>query len=398
MRYQRQTSVLRKRNLMIFGAIALTAAMGLGVTVASAHGGRHGRHPRPPIATETSTPTGTATPTPSDTATPTTDPTSSDPGTTADPTATETTTSAPADPNDPDGAGPLTAADYVDIRRVGFAARPPRTQAGGSAGTFVTQCGRNENSHRNSDNFIVAPGVSNGAHHFHDYVGNLSTDGNSTNDSLAAAGTTCRNGDRSTHFWPVIRDITRAGNDVGTPGGGADGNLGAILRPASVQLQFRGNATSKVVAMPQFLRIITGDAKSAVTNFPSANTRAQWGCSGAPGRITTTQYPLCGRGQLVVRIHDFASCWDGVNIDSTNHRTHVVFPDKTTGACPAGTVAIPQLRTTLMYRVPAGRSFAVDTFPQELRKAITDHDDFTNLMPKAQEDRVVTCINTGRRC
>jgi Domain of unknown function (DUF1996) len=397
MRYQRTVSVMRKRNLTIFGIIALTAAMGLGVSVASAHGGRNGRHhPRPPVATET--PGGTATASPTDTAAPTDTATPTDTGTApADPTATETSTAAP-DPNDPDGAGPLTAADYIDIRQVGRVARGPQTAAGGSSGTFVTQCGRNENGHHNSDNYIVAPGVSNGAHHFHDYVGNLSTDGNSTNDSLAAAGTTCRNGDKSAYFWPILRDITKTGNDVNTPGGGLDGNLGAIIEPVSVQLQFRGNATSKVVAMPQFLRIITGDAKSAVTNFPSANTRAQWTCSGTPGRITTTQYPLCGRGQLVVRIHDFASCWDGVNTDSANHRTHVLFPDKTTGACPAGTVAIPQLRTTLMYRVPRGRSFAVDTFPQELRKAITDHDDFTNLMPTAQENRVVACINSGRRC
>jgi len=395
MKYQRSSSVLRKRNLTIFGAIALVAAVGLGVTAASAHGGRHGRpghYPRPPVGTES--PTATATPTATETPTDSSSAPASDPAT---PTATETSTAAP-DPNDPDGAGPLTAADYIDIRKVGAGTRDARITRTGSSGTFVAQCGKDENHHRNSDNFIVAPGVSNGAHHQHDYVGNLSTDGNSTNESLAAAGTTCRNGDKSTYFWPVIRDITKSGNDVNSPGGGQDGNLGAILDPAFVQLQWRGNAVAKVVAMPEFIRIITGDAKSAVTNFPSANTRAKWSCSGVPGRVTTTQYPLCPRGQLVVRTHDFASCWDGVNTDSANHRTHVVFPDQTTGACPAGTKAIPQLHVTLAYRVAPGRTFAVDTFPQELRKAITDHDDFTNLMPTALMNRVVSCINSGRRC
>ncbi|MEN3359962.1 MAG: hypothetical protein V7637_3944 [Mycobacteriales bacterium] len=391
MKYQRSSSVLRKRNLTVFGAIALAAAVGLGVTAASAHGGRHGRpghRPRPPVATEspTSTPTATATATPTATAT--------DTGT---PTATATSTAA-ADPNDPDGAGPLTAADYVDIRQVGAGTRDARITANGSAGTFVAQCGRDQNHHRNSDNFIVAPGVSNGAHHQHDYVGNLTTDGNSTNDSLAAAGTTCAAGDKSAYFWPVIRDIRKAGNDVNSPGGGQDGNLGAILDPAFVQLQFRGNAQTKVVAMPEFIRIITGDAKAAVTNFPSANGRARWSCSGVPGRVSVTQYPLCPAGQLVVRTHDFPSCWDGVNTDSANHRTHVLFPDQTTGACPAGTKAIPQLHVTLAYRVAPGRSYAVDTFPQELRKAITDHDDFTDVMPASLMNRVVSCINSGRRC
>lgn len=396
MKYQRSSSVLRKRNLTIFGVIALTAAVGLGVTAASAHGGRHGRgwHPRPPVGTES--PTATATPTAAPTDTPT-DPGTDPATTTAAPTPTDTST-APADPNDPDGAGPLTAADYIDIRQVGAGPRDPRITRTGSAGSFVSQCGRDQNHHRNSANFIVAPGVGNGAHHFHDYVGNLSTDANSTNDSLAAAGTTCRLGDKSTYYWPVIRDITRSGNDVDSPGGGQDGNLGAILDPAYVQLQWRGNAVSKVVAMPEFIRIITGDAKAAVTNFPSANGRARWSCSGTPGRVSITQYPLCPRGQLVVRTHDFASCWDGVNTDSANHRTHVVFPDATTGACPAGTKAIPQLHITLAYRVSPGRTYAVDTFPQELRKAITDHDDFTNVMPASLMNSVVSCINSGRRC
>jgi hypothetical protein len=76
----------------------------------------------------------------------------------------------------------------------------------------------------------------------------------------------------------------------------------------------------------------------------------------------------------------------------------VLFPDPATGACPANTKAIPQLHIVLGYRVAPGRSFAVDTFPQELRKAITDHDDFENDMPAALMQRAVNCINTGRRC
>ena len=217
-------------------------------------------------------------------------------------------------------------------------------------------------------------------------------------ESLAAAGTTCRRGDLSTYFWPVVRDIRRAGDDADQPGGGLDGNLGTIITPASVPLQFRGNAQAKVVAMPRFLRVITGDAK-AVTNGPNApNARAQWTCSGTRGKVSSTQYPICPRGQLVQRISDFPGCWDGANIDSTNHRTHTSFADPTTGACAEGTVAIPQLRITLSYRVPRGASYALDTFPEQLRKAVTDHNDFVNVMPDSLMRRAVACINSGRRC
>jgi hypothetical protein len=162
-----------------------------------------------------------------------------------------------------------------------------------------------------------------------------------------------------------------------------------------VSIQFRGNAQAKVVPMPRFLRIVTGDAKT-ITNGP-ANSRAHWTCSGTPNRFSATQYVLCPRGQLVQRVHDFAGCWNGTDLDSANHRTHVAFADSTTGACPEGFKAIPQLRITLSYRVPAGNSYAVDSFPEQLRKASTDHDDFENVMPAVLMRVVAAMINRGVR-
>ncbi|MBB6350810.1 hypothetical protein FHU36_007382 [Nonomuraea muscovyensis] len=279
--------------------------------------------------------------------------------------------------------------DFVDIRQVQPTSIDPPRGRGGSRGSFVSRCGTNQNGHNNPDNFIVAPGVSNGAHHLHDYVGNLSTDAFSTDQSLAAAGTTCRLGDRSTYFWPVLRD-RRADDNIEDP----DGNVGRVLRPRQVILQFRGNSTARVSAMPRFLRLITGDAKAATNG--GANARAAWTCSGFNNRITT-KYPLCPRGSQVLRILDFPSCWDGQNTDSANHRSHVVFPDQS-GACPQGTRAIPQLRMTLTYSVPQGPSYALDAFPEQLHNPITDHADFANVMPDRLMRFVVDCINRGRRC
>jgi hypothetical protein len=287
-----------------------------------------------------------------------------------------------------DQGGP-TAADFVDIRSVQPNVRPPRVGRDGSRGSFVSVCGTNENGHNNPDNFITAPGVTNGAHHTHDYVGNVSTDGSSTNDSLAAAGTTCRFGDRSTYFWPVLRRTDRPGN-----GTGADGNVGRILRPDTVRLEFRGNAQSRVRAMPQFLRVITGDAKAHVNG--TANARAQWTCTGFTDR-TTTKYPLCPRGSQVQRILDFPSCWDGTNTDSANHRSHIVFPGAN-GRCPRRTTAVPQLRITLTFSVPGGRNFALDSFPEQLHDPLTDHADFVNVMSANLMGFAAGCINSGRRC
>ena len=267
-----------------------------------------------------------------------------------------------------------------------------------STGSFTAHCGRNVEGHRNSDNFITAPGASNAAHHVHDYVGNLSTDRNSTDDTLAAAPTTCQRGDKSVYFWPVLRDIRHTGPDAGQPAGGGDGNQGHILTPDEVSIDFLGNPRAKVQPMPRFLRIVTGDAK-AVTNGPDApNARAKWTCSGTPARASSTHYPLCPTGQLLQRTGEYPSCWNGTDTDSENHRTHVTFPDPATGACPTGTVPIPRLRITLSYHVPPGRSFALDSFPDQARKAVTDHFDFANLMPESLMGLIVDCINTGRTC
>ncbi|MFF5113265.1 DUF1996 domain-containing protein [Streptosporangium sp. NPDC000509] len=279
--------------------------------------------------------------------------------------------------------------DFIDIRRVPRNFQDVRTRRGGSGGVFTSQCGTNRNGHHNSDNFIVAPGVSNGAHHIHDYVGNLSTDAFSTDQSLAAAGTTCAFNDRSTYFWPVLRDRTSDAN-ANDP----DGNVGTIMRARQVSLQFRGNPVSRVSPMPRFIRMLTGDAKAATNG--GANALAKWTCTGFTNRITT-KYPLCPRGSLLVRILDFPSCWDGQNNDSANHRTHVVFPDAN-GACPSGTRAIPQLRMSLFYATPRTASFALDAFPEQRHNPVTDHADFANVMPDRLMRFAVDCINRNRRC
>jgi hypothetical protein len=270
------------------------------------------------------------------------------------------------------------AADYLAIAAAPVtAAAVPGPDA--SVGTFSADCGRNVDGHRNSDNFFVSPGVAGGAHHLHDYVGNTSTDRDSTDASLAAAGTTCTRGDRSTYYWPVLWV------------------RGSTLTPTSVSITFRGNPQGPVAALPEFSRASVGNAK-AVTDPDAPTGRVRWTCSGTPDRSTTTHYPLCPAGQLVQRVADYPSCWDGAPATGPGYREHVVFGDPDTGGCPAGTTAVPQLRITVGYRVPAGDSYAVDTFPDQLSKPVADHFDFEDVMPPDLMRQVVECINGGRTC
>ncbi|MFF8875513.1 DUF1996 domain-containing protein [Streptomyces massasporeus] len=300
------------------------------------------------------------------------------------------------------GNGPV-AADFADIKSVQPNAND---RAGASGGSFATSCGVNENGLFNSDNIIAAPGVTNGAHHFHDYVGNQSNNAFASDQDLAKAETSCDDqGDKSSYYWPVVRLQNGAQEqDAQKPGGGIEGNAGEIVTPKQVTLTFVGNPREKVTAMPRLLRIITGDAKSFV-NGP-ANANASWSCTGFEDRQLKDKYPLCPQGSDVVRTFKFQSCWDGRNIDSANHRTHVAFADAA-GNCPSGFRPIPQLVQRIVYDIDApslqdgGRTtplFAVDSFPEQLHKPVTDHGDFINIFDEDLMGEMVDCINDGRKC
>ncbi|MFJ6835708.1 DUF1996 domain-containing protein [Streptomyces sp. NPDC091209] len=305
----------------------------------------------------------------------------------------------------PVGNGPV-AADYADIMSVQPNAQTPQPQGDASQGQFASSCGVNANGLFNSDNVIVAPGVSNGAHHFHDYVGNQSNTAFASDDDLAKADTSCQDkGDKSSYYWPVVRlQNGKQERDAGAPGGGTEGNAGQIVTPKQVTLTFVGNPRSKVTAMPRLLRIITGDAKAFVNG--TANANASWSCTGFEDRQLKDKYPLCPQGSDVVRTFKFQSCWDGANIDSANHRTHVAFADAQ-GNCPGSFKAIPQLVQRIVYAINApslqdgGRTsplFAVDSFPEQVHKPVTDHGDFINVFDESLMNHVVDCINSGRKC
>jgi hypothetical protein len=280
---------------------------------------------------------------------------------------------------------------YVDIADV------PKNEnigEGGvfSKGSYSVDCGVSD--HNNSDNYMAAPGKRNGAQHTHDYVGNTSTNGNSTDESLEAAGTSCRNGDKSTFFWPVLRDLNGVGDDVGRDGGSLDGNVGRILTPLSARLTFRGHGDSDVTPLPQHLMNIMGNAKAKVQDGKNAN--AKYTCTGHTDQITD-KYPICPTGTNLVRVLDYPSCWDGQNLESKDLRSHMAFPDER-GNCGDGFVPVPALRIVLTYDQPAGRAFSIDSFPDNQHDPSTDHSDYENLASKEQNQAGADCINSGRNC
>jgi hypothetical protein len=93
--------------------------------------------------------------------------------------------------------------------------------------------------------------------------------------------------------------------------------------------------------------VIAGDAKAT---GPGQN-RAFWSCetyNGHPNAI-----PDCQAGDKVVMMVQFPQCWNGKDLDSTDHKSHMSYP--VNGACPSThPIAIPEISFNVYYEVPAG--------------------------------------------
>ena len=91
---------------------------------------------------------------------------------------------------------------------------------------------------------------------------------------------------------------------------------------------------------------------------------------------------------------DFPQCWDGVNLDSANHQSHMAYP--VNNDCPAShPVPVPKLRQVIRY--PANGDPA--RFRLASGAGYTMHGDFFNAWPVAEmERRVRDCIRPIIKC
>jgi hypothetical protein len=141
--------------------------------------------------------------------------------------------------------------------------------------------------------------------------------------------------------------------------------------------------------------MITGNAMIQ-TDTPDHQGNHFW-CAGAGGEVGRTAdgvMPVCAPTANLIRQVTFADCWDGVHLDSPDHKSHV--SDAVNGACPAKfPVAIPNISFVISYplstnttgvRLASGTTFSM-------------HADFFNAwQPKAQAERVRNCLDQHVKC
>jgi hypothetical protein len=198
------------------------------------------------------------------------------------------------------------------------------------------------------DDAIVNPGVVGGADHWHTVVGGKMNAG-STPASLLSGPTTCFIQDNHTAYWaPAI---------VAT-----DGSLVGVSSMSSYYhanwLNTAALPGGKIQPPPFGLRMIAGNGKSTV---PQSSDIIHFSCD-APGQSPVTTIPTsCPAGVGVVADVNFQRCWNGRDLDSSDHKSHVGYGGAKTDAngnplgqgCPDGWVGIPTVEAEFHYPAKA---------------------------------------------
>ncbi|AGZ44565.1 DUF1996 domain-containing protein [Actinoplanes friuliensis] len=237
-------------------------------------------------------------------------------------------------------------------------------------------------SHSKPDDPIVFPGLA-GASHMHTFMGNDSTDANTTTMTLLEnAGSSCKPGEDRSAYW--IPELTENGKKVDPHG-------------VTVYYGSRLKDPAKTVPFPQGFRMIVGDAKKQI-DTPKGAPGQFWcaGAGGETGRSTDGNWPVCAKTAELTFQLTFPDCWDGVHLDSPDHKSHIggTGPD---GTCASGKfpVAIPSLSFVIGYPTsgsPAGFKLASGNASSMHGDAFFAWDD------EALGSRVKNCIVQKAKC
>ena len=275
-------------------------------------------------------------------------------------------------------------------------------------GDFRTICAF---SHMLADDPIVLPGKPGGSH-LHTFFGNTGANANSTVASIATTGnSTCRGGtiNRSAYWQPAIIDTKD-----GTP-----------VKPRIAIIYYKSAAfalPADIASLPQGLRMLAGDPKGSAAVLWGATV---FSCNGSavgsdhdfpptadkPGPHSI---PNCAAGAEIWASVVFPRCWDGINLDSPDHRSHMAYwpiPNPYTddthpaGKCPpTHPVTLPEVSITAVYPVteanaPLRWRLASDMYDSSIPAGYSLHADwFGGWRPEIVDVWTKNCINPGNDC
>lgn len=233
-------------------------------------------------------------------------------------------------------------------------------------------------SHRLPDDPIIFPGLP-GASHMHSFFGSRVTNAHTTLADLQRGATNCNPSvDRSSYWVPTLY---RNGTPV-EPTITTFYYLGEGVRP---------DVTARIQPFPLGLRIVAGNARAT---GPGDSTIARWSCLHAGHVPASKDFVTCPPGTMLESYLDFPQCWNGRDLDSPDHKSHMAYP--VGDDCPSShPVPVPKLRQVLRYPVSGDPS----GFRLASGGGYTMHGDFFNAWPAAElERRVRDCIRPIIKC
>lgn len=252
---------------------------------------------------------------------------------------------------------------------------PAQARAETADGVFITACNF---SHRLSDDPIVFPGQP-GASHSHDFIGNPTTNANSTYESMTAVTEPkCPFKPQTSGYWTAtLLD--------------ANGNAVAIV---DVRIYYRNRPWAYRMTQP-----FPADFRQVFGGAGLSTSVVSWNCSTHDDSVKLATIPDCPAGVGVRSNLKSPNCWNGWQLDSPDHRSHLVYPKSlsqgdATSCPPSHPVKVPQLSVHVKYAPVANEAALV--FSDGTTKP---HFDFWNTWQQAElEAQVVRCLNAGINC
>ena len=249
-------------------------------------------------------------------------------------------------------------------------------------------------SHMSNDDPVVYPNQQGAAHH-HTFFGNTSVNYKSDLMTLSNTGnSTCKGGilNRSAYWIPSMIDTT-----TNTP-----------VAPNRTLIYYKtGHVPANLITVPpKGLRMIAGNSK-ATTEALSNN--AYYTCAGrTPFYGWKKSIPACNIGENMAMLVDFPQCWDGKNLDSPDHKSHMAYSGRsltTANKCPQShPVGIPQISFNFNFKVVSANSnkiwrLASDNYTKDLPGGLSGHGDWVNGWDQALLSTIVkNCLNKGVDC
>jgi hypothetical protein len=202
------------------------------------------------------------------------------------------------------------------------------------------------------DDPLVYPNQPGAAHH-HTFFGNTDVDAFSTTATLRTRGAaTCRGGtiNLSAYWVPSMVDTT-----TGKP----------VVPKALIVYYKTGiwtymNDNSVIQPLPKGLQMIAGDSRAAVPGGGQFECFSPTLEQTRAGTIVTAIQANCEAGHELRTHLTFPQCWDGINLDSPDHKSHMAYPVQFWNGdaqrqyrCPAThPVVLPQITYNVQYTVP----------------------------------------------